>query len=300
MRAAISVSRNKDCGLKVVCEVAGVARSSVYAQRQAGKATAGVARRRGPKTPWGDAELVERIRAVLAESPFIGEGYRKVWAKLRFAGIRTSKDRVLRLMREHGLQAPRRSRGPRGPRAHDGTIVPQAPDLRWGTDLTTTMTLEEGQAAVLLAVDHHTTEIVGIHATKRATCWEALEPIRQGVRKHFGPIRRDVALGLELRHDHGSQYVSDAFQQEIAFLGISSSPSFVRSPEGNGCVERAIRTLKEQLLWIRSFATVEELRCALIEWAQLYNERWMVERHQHKSPAQVRREYYAAQTGLAA
>ena len=55
-----------------------------------------------------DAALVEAIRALLAGSPFHGEGYRKIWARLRFAGIRTSKRRVLRLMREHGLLAPGR------------------------------------------------------------------------------------------------------------------------------------------------------------------------------------------------
>ena len=44
------------------------------------------------------------------------------------------------------------------------------------------------------------------------------------------------------------QYMADDFQKEIAFLGIESSPAFVRAPEGNGCAERFIRTLKENLL----------------------------------------------------
>ena len=34
-------------------------------------------------------------------------------------------------------------------------------------------------------------------------------------------------------------------------LGVESSPAFVRAPEGNGCTERFIRTLKENLLWVR-------------------------------------------------
>ena len=51
-----------------------------------------------------------------------------------------------------------------------------------------------------------------------------------------------------VRHDHGSQYMSDHLQKEIGFLGIESSPAFVRAPEGNGCAERFIRTLKESLL----------------------------------------------------
>jgi len=51
---------------------------------------------------------VHRIRGVLRASPFHGEGYRKAWARLRFEGLRTSKERVRRLMKEHGLQAPHR------------------------------------------------------------------------------------------------------------------------------------------------------------------------------------------------
>ncbi|AEI66326.1 IS3 family transposase [Corallococcus macrosporus] len=66
--------------------------------------------------------------------------------------------------------------------------------------------------------------------------------------------------------------------------------SFVRSPAGNGCAERFIRTLKEQLLWVRTFATVEELRMALLEWAYRYNEHWLLARHDFLSPSQARRE----------
>lgn len=53
------------------------------------------------------------------------------------------------------------------------------------------------------------------------------------------------------------------------FLGITSSPAFIRAPEGNGVAERFIRTLKEQLLWVRTFPTVEELRQALLDWLHL-------------------------------
>ena len=52
------------------------------------------------------------------------------------------------------------------------------------------------------------------------------------------------------------------FQSEIAFLGIDASPSFVRQPEGNGVAERFIRTLKENLLWVQRFETIEDLRLA--------------------------------------
>jgi transposase InsO family protein len=236
-----------------------------------------------------DAALVQAIRDVLAASPFHGEGHRKVWARLRMAGTRTSRRRVLRLMGQHDLLAPSRVGVPRGPRAHDGTIIPGAVDVMWGTDLTTAVT-GEGQAAVFVALDHCSAECVGIHAARHANRFEALEPVRQGVRRHFGGFAEDIARGLALRHDHGSQYVSHDFQREIAFLGIESSPAFVRAPEGNGCAERFIRTLKENLLWVRTFDTVEELRTALLDFRETYNATWLIQRHGFRPPNAVRRD----------
>jgi transposase InsO family protein len=234
-----------------------------------------------------DDALVEAIRRLLRDSPFHGEGHRKLWARLRLEGIRTSRRRVLRLTREHGLLAHQRAGRPRGPKAHDGTITTERVDLMWGTDLTSVMT-GEGQAAVFVAVDHCSAECLGIHASRAADRFEALEPVRQAVRRCCGGFGKDVAAGLRLRHDHGSQYLSHDFQAEIRFLGLESSPAFVREPEGNGCAERFIRTLKENLLWVRSFETVEELRLALQRFRQTYNEAWIIERHGYKTPAQVR------------
>jgi putative transposase len=287
MSRAVSPSGSKPYGLARVCRVWRAARSSVYRHRAPPREAP--PRRPGPIGAMPDAALVEAIRAVLAASPFHGEGHRKVWARLRHAGVRTSKRRVLRLTREHGLLAPSRVGAPRGPRSHGGTIIPETVDAMWGTDLTTTLT-GEGQAAVFVAVDHCSADCVGIHAALRATRFEALEPVRQGVRRCFGGFAKDIARGLAVRHDHGSQYVSHDFQREIAFLGIESSPAFVRAPEGNGCAERFIRTLKENLLWVRTFDTVEELRRALLDFRDTYNATWLIERHGFRPPDAVRQD----------
>jgi putative transposase len=287
MSRALSPGTGKPYGLARVCRVWRAARSTIYRHRAPPREVP--PRRPGPVGPMPDADLVAAIRAVLAASPFHGEGHRKVWARLRHGGIRTSKRRVLRLMGAHGLLAPSRAGSPRGPRNHDGTIIPETVDAMWGTDLTTTVT-GEGQAAVFIAVDHCSADCVGIHAALRATRFEALEPIRQGVRRCFGAFGKDVARGLAVRHDHGSQYMADAFQKELRFLGIESSPAFVRAPEGNGCAERFIRTLKENLLWVRTFDTVEDLRRALLEFRDAYNTTWLIERHGFRTPDAVRQE----------
>jgi putative transposase len=285
MSRRVSPSTAKPYGIERVTRLWGVSRATVYRHR---RPSGGIVRGRpGPRGAMADEDLVGAIRKLLTDSPFHGEGHRKLWARLRFAGIRTSRRRVLRLTREHGLLAHRRAGHPRGAKAHDGTITTERVDLMWGTDLTSVMT-GEGQAAVFVAVDHCSTECVGIHASRGADRFEALEPVRQAVRRCYGGFGKDVAAGLRLRHDHGSQYVSHDFQAEIRFLGIESSPAFVREPEGNGCAERFIRTLKENLLWVRPFATVEELRLALQQFRQVYNQTWIIERHGYRTPAQVR------------
>jgi len=281
MSRVMSPVSGKPYGLAAVCRAWRLARSGVYRHQTT------TPQRRGPLGAMSDDRLTAAIQSVLAASPFHGEGHRKVWARLRYAGTRTSLRRVLRLMRQNNLLAPTRVGAPRGPRNHDGTIIPDTVDAMWGTDLTTTIT-GEGQATVFIAVDHCSAECVGIHAHRQATRFQALEPIRQGVRQRFGGFGKASARGLAVRHDHGSQYMSHQFQREIGFLGIESSPAFVRAPEGNGCAERFIRTLKENLLWVRSFDTIEELRQALLEFRQTYNTSWLIERHGFLTPAQFR------------
>ena len=93
--------------------------------------------------------------------------------------------------------------------------------------------------------------------------------------------------------------MSADFQREIRFLGMVSSPAFIRQPEGNGVAERAIRALKEQRLWIRHFATIGDLRLALAEFAAVHNASWLRERHGYRTPDQIRAEQKALETEAA-
>jgi putative transposase len=78
----------------------------------------------------------------------------------------------------------------------------------------------------------------------------------------------DYHGGIRNGHDHGSQCMSDDYRAEITFLGMKSS--LVHQPECNGCVEQFIRTLKEQMLWVRTCQIIEELRQALAEFHEHY------------------------------
>ncbi len=293
MSHAMSPSQQRRYGVVRVCQEWGLSRSSFYHQQGRPVRPPREPAKRGPKTSYTAEALTAHIRQVLAASPFLGEGPRKVWARLRMQGIRTSKPRVLRLMRQASLWAPSRAQRVLGPQAHDGTITTDRPNQMWGTDATSTVPREDGPVTVFVAVDHGPLEAVGLPAASRATRFAALEPLRQGVRRQFGAVTAGIATGLQVRHDHGSPYLSDDCQAELRFLGMTSSPAFVRAPEGNGVAERCIRTLKEQRLWVRTFRTVEELRVALQAWLLTYTAPWLVERPGVRSPTQVRRDLLA-------
>jgi transposase InsO family protein len=273
----------------MICEVWEVARSTVYAARnRTGDTEPARPQKRGPKTRISDDELVLEIREVLKESDFLGEGHRKVRARLKAKGIRVGKNRVLRLMRENGLLAPVRFRHERGDRSHSGRITTDRPNELWGTDATRFYTKEDGWCWFFGAVDHCVTDVVGWHVAKKGDRWAALEPIRQGVRSIMKGYAPKIALGLGLRHDWGPQYTAHQFQGELAWLGIRSTASYVGEPECNGVIERFNRTLKEECLYLHDFESLEQARVLIGEFIEKYNRGWLLERHDYRTPAQVR------------
>jgi putative transposase len=63
--------------------------------------------------------------------------------------------------------------------------------------------------------------------------------------------------------DHGSQYLSDHFVNQVRFWGMQPSFAFVEQPQTNGVVERFNRTLKEQAIFGKVLRNVEEVRRAV-------------------------------------
>jgi putative transposase len=290
MSAAISPATGRAYGVARVCRVWELPRSSYYAQLEE---TPEPARdtRRGPRPELSDAELLKLIREDLAASPFVGEGHRKVWARLRvLGGVRVSRKRVLRIMREQHLLSPHRARRGEG-LLHEGTITTDAPNVMWGTDGARVQTGEDGWGWVFVGVEHFSAECVGFHVCKEGTRYEALQPIAMGLTQHFGSVEADVARGLELRMDHGTQYLSDHFLNQLRFWGIKPSFAFVEQPQTNGVAERFNRTLKEQVIHGRIYRTLEEVRQAVAAFVKRYNEAWRVEKLGFLTPLEAREQW---------
>ena len=241
----VSPGTNRAYPLAMVCETWRVARSSVYALRaRLGGPVESDRRRpgkRGPKTELSDEELAKEIRMVLSESPFLGEGHRKVKVRLGAKGIRVGKNRVLRLMRAHGLLAPVRQGHPRGDRSHSGRIRTERPDELWGTDASRFWTRGGGLVLVLRGRRplRPRTSSAGT-LRRRATAGRRWSRSARGVRAHMGGFGKAIALGLGLRHDWGSQYRAKQFQAEIRWLGIRSTARLC----GRAGVQRRRRALR--------------------------------------------------------
>ena len=293
MSGETSAGTGKPYGLERVCRVLEFPRSTIYAQqaRESAKVIPLFRERRGPKPKVSDIDLLVAIRADLASSPFTGEGHRKVWARLRILrGIRVSRARVLRLMRENALLSPHRR--PQGvPNLHDGTITTDRPNEMWGTDGIRIETADEGWVWVFSAVDHFDACCVGIHAVKTGNRFAALQPIAQGLKTEFSATGADAGRGLTLRMDHGTQYTADDFLNQVKFWGIAPSFAFVAEPQTNGVAERFNRTLKEQAIYGRLFKNVEEVRVVVTAFMHRYNRHWRLEKLGFMSPLEARQAY---------
>lgn len=293
MSATASEATGKNFGLERVCRVWERSRSAIYARREGAqkRAEGWVPQRRGPKPKISDEALLDAIRADLARSPFVGEGHRKVHARLRILDdIRVGRTRVRRIMRENKLLSPHRVRQGTD-KKHDGQIITPEPNLMWGTDGVRIFTLDDGWVWIFSAVEHWSAECVGSHVCKVGSRFAALEPIMQGLERIYGSVAADIARGLSLRMDHGSQYLSDHFQNQIKHWGITPSFGFIEEPETNGVAERFNRTLKEQAIYGRIFNNIEDLRVAVDKFVEEYNTIWRLEKLGYQTPTEARNNY---------
>ena len=95
------------------------------------------------------------------------------------------------------------------------------------------------------AIAHASADIVGWPSRRSATVGPPSSPCTRVCGTPTEPLTRASSGGLVLRSDWGPQYAADAFRNELAWLGITHTPSFVGEPQCNGGIERFIRTLKE-------------------------------------------------------
>ena len=232
--------------------------------------------------------ILERIKSIKAEHPFWG--YRRVWAYLRYIdALIVNKKRIYRLMRENSLTvkpntrliAKRVSERPK-PRA-------DRPKEYWGIDMTKVMS-NTGWVYVVIVLDWYTKKIVGHYSGKQARTKEWLEALNKALNKEYPQGVRGNRL--KLISDNGSQPTSLTFIKTCSNLGIQQIFTSYNNPKGNADTERMIRTMKEELFWLKEWENERELSLELDKWVQCYNRSYLHSAYGYRTPVQAEEEYY--------
>jgi putative transposase len=278
----------------LLCETFGISRAVYYV---ALKPAAADVVKLPVRRRYTAAEVVlANIREVIGREGSEAWGVRKVWATLRREGLRVSRKRVWALMHAHGLVMAR-DREP-GETARGHVAVPE-PNRRIATDLTTTWTKRDGVVAIVPTIDCGCRSLLGMVVTKDQHGPAVLESVQQALRAAFGSPAY-VPDGVELRSDHGPQYTGADCASLVEQWGLEHTYAPVGRPTGNAVVERVIRTLKEEVVWLRDWNDIDELRAAIDAWVRRYNERRPHQSLDWKTPAEYRAEHLGADYAVAA
>ncbi len=243
------------------------------------------------------AVVVQRSQPLKAAHPFWG--YRRIWAPLRCVdGLLVNTKRVLRLMRPHGLlvKANPRLKATRTPSRSKPR--PTAPQQWWGIDRTKVLVEPIGWIYVVVVLDWYTTKIVGHYAGLQAKSSHWLMALEQAVHHQFPAGGQ--GQGLSLMSDHGCQPTSVAFMKTCATLGITQAFTSYNNPQGNADTERLMRTLKEELLWLREWTSSVNLERALAAWVHWYNTRYLHSALGYRTPCQVEQHHLSHSTQVVA
>lgn len=231
--------------------------------------------------------ILKKIKELKAEHPFWG--YRRIWAHLTYVDhIEINKKRVYRLMKIHNLTVTKNTRlkAKRTPTRSK----PQAsrPNEVWGIDMTKFKT-REGWGYLVVTLDWYSKKIVGYHLSGVSRTAEWLEALEVGVQCQLPQGAR--GQGVKLVSDNGCQPTSTGFMKACHYLGIEQIFTSYNNPKGNAETERMMRTLKEELLWLREWESINEAQRALDQWIHSYNESYLHSAHGYRSPKWAEENY---------
>ncbi len=232
--------------------------------------------------------LLERIKNIKGEHPFWG--YRRVWAYLRYIDeLTVNKKRVYRLMKENNLTVKPNTRLIAKRVSERPKPRPDRPKQWWGIDMTKVMT-DSGWVYVVIVLDWHTKKIVGHYSGKQARTAEWLIALEKGLNGEFpGGVR---GQGLKLMSDNGSQPTSLSFMKACSNMEVEQVFTSYNNPKGNADTERMIRTMKEELFWLREWDGEIGISLELENWVNYYNRSYLHSALGYCTPVQAEDEYY--------
>ena len=232
--------------------------------------------------------LLKEIESLKSEHPFWG--YRRIWAHLNFVNhLKVNKKRVYLLMKKHHLLVNKETKlkASRTPRAKP---TADRPNQLWRIDMTKVKIQDLGWVYIVITLDWYSKKVVGHSLGVRSQTSDWLEALEMGLKQQFSQTCQ--GNDLQLVSDNGCQPTSEKFMKICNRLGVKQIFTSFNNPKGNADTERMMRTLKEELLWLREWQSYQELQTALDSWIKQYNQSYLHSALGYKSPESVERSYY--------
>jgi putative transposase len=217
----------------------------------------------------GDETLRGRVRDLCDAPRHMRYGYRRIWALLRRERA-VNRKTVWRIMHEEGLvQKKVRYKGQRPLRVEK--MRPSRPNEGWQIDMTSMTLSDMTPLFLVLVVDCFSREIVGWTLDRRCRASEWVCAVRMGLEAR-GLVTRENSQKLTLRSDNGAQPTSRKFTEKISSYGVRLQYTGYNAPDDNAYVERTIRTIKEEEIWLNEYDTFAEAHEAVEKYIRHYNE----------------------------
>jgi putative transposase len=247
-----------------------------------------------------DERLLDRI-CELHEANYCAYGYRRTWKAVLRAGENVGRDRVRRLMRQHGIQGAKRRGKPwrttktdpkatRSPDLVQRDFTASRPDEKWFADFTY-MRCWEGLVFFSFVIDAYNRRIVGWQFAAHMRTTLVLDTLRMAL--HQRQPGADVAL---IQHtDAGSQYTSFDYTQTLNDHGVLASIGTVGDAYDNAVAESFVDSFKTELIADRTWASRSQLELAIVEYIAWFNNERLHKALDDRPPRELE-ELYAAKS----
>ncbi len=237
------------------CKLLGVNRSSLYYKPQ-------------PLISQEDQELMQEIQEIYAQRPCLG--YRRIGYFLWLKGYVVNNKRVLRLMRQMGLQAiyPKRNLSKR--RQGDAVFPyllrlnpPQRANDAWSVDITYIKT-SVGWIYLVALIDVVSRRIMGFDISPFLETTSALKALEIAIKTGYLP--------KIINTDQGCQFTSQVWVGRLLELQIDISMNGQGRCVDNILIERFWRTIKYEEVYLKTYDSIKEARIEIEAYIDWYNE----------------------------
>jgi putative transposase len=233
----------------------------------------------------GDHRLRETIRSLCQKDRHQTYGHRRIRALLlRDYGLSVNHKTVYRVMRDLGLLQPRVWRRPQRAK-HVERMRPSKPDQGWQIDMTCFELSDLRRVYLTVVIDCFSRQLVGWTLDRRCRASEWISALRQGLESR--QLSGEACRSLVLRSDNGAQPCSQKFVAFLSQHGIKGEYTGYDAPDDNAYVERVIRTIKEEEVWINSYDSFPEAHKAIENYINFYNQERIHQALEYKTPNQT-------------